>query len=57
MTGLPFQVYVKIKAINGAGLSTISVSNGVFISYVSQGLSPLLPIGVWDADPVIIGDM
>ena len=50
-------MFVKVKAFNGAGLSTISLSNGVFISYVSQGLSPLLPIGIWDADPATIGDM
>ena len=51
------QVFVKIKAINGAGLSSTSTSNGVFISYLSQGLEPLLPVGIWDADPLIIGDM
>ena len=48
---------MKIKAVNGAGLTTISTSNGVYISYLSQGLQPLSHVGVWDADPIIIGDM
>ena len=55
-----FQIFVKIKAVNGAGLATISTSNGVSISYLSQGLEPLSHIGIWDADSIDIdnlGDM
>ena len=48
---------MKIKAINGAGLSSTSTSNGVFMSYLSQGLEPLSHVGIWDADPLINGDM
>ena len=51
---------MKIKAVNGAGLATISTSNGVSISYLSQGLEPLSHIGIWDADSIDIdnlGDM
>ncbi|KAK6174798.1 hypothetical protein SNE40_013376 [Patella caerulea] len=44
------QVFVTIKATNGAGLSTISTSNGIYLSYVSQGLPALSYIGVWDGD-------
>ncbi|ESO82597.1 hypothetical protein LOTGIDRAFT_236952 [Lottia gigantea] len=44
------QVYVTVKATNAAGLSTVATSNGVYISYVSQGKEPLKPIGVWDGD-------
>ncbi|KAK6192291.1 hypothetical protein SNE40_003784 [Patella caerulea] len=42
------KVYVSVKATNGAGLSTVSVSNGVSLSYISQKLEPLSHIGVWD---------
>ena len=46
-----------IKGINGAGYSTTATSDGVYISYLSQGLAPLMPVGIWDTDPVMIGDM
>ena len=46
-----------IRAINGAGMSAVSISNGIFLSYVSQDLDTLSPVGVWDADPIIVGDM
>ena len=42
------QIFVTVKATNGAGLSSVSTSNGVFISYMSQGLDPLSHVGVWD---------
>ncbi|XP_076086791.1 uncharacterized protein LOC143057371 [Mytilus galloprovincialis] len=34
-------IYVSIKGINGAGLSSITSSDGVYLSYVSQGLFAL----------------
>ena len=43
-----FQVFVSVKGVNGAGLSTVATSNGVYISYLSQGRPPLSPIGVID---------
>lgn len=45
---LIFQVFVSVKGINGAGLSSVSTSNGVYISYLSQGRPPLSQIGVID---------
>lgn len=45
---LIFQVFVSVKGINGAGLSSVSTTNGVYISYLSQGRPPLSHIGVID---------
>jgi hypothetical protein len=42
------QLFVSVKAINGADLSSVSTSNGVYISYLSQGRPPLSHIGVID---------
>ncbi|XP_076116641.1 uncharacterized protein LOC143084119 [Mytilus galloprovincialis] len=42
------KVYVSIKGTNGAGLSSVATSNGLFLSYISQGLPPLTHIGVYD---------
>lgn len=39
---------MSVKGVNGAGLSTVATSNGVYISYLSQGRPPLTPIGVID---------
>ena len=46
------QVFVTVKATNGAGASTTATSNGVYLSYLSQGLSPPGPVVVWDTDSV-----
>ncbi|XP_066300154.1 uncharacterized protein [Branchiostoma lanceolatum] len=35
------QVYVSVRGTNAAGLATVAVSNGVYISRVSSGLTPL----------------
>lgn len=45
---LIFQVFVSVKGVNGAGLSSVSTTNGVYISYLSQGRTPLSHIGVID---------
>ncbi|OPL32680.1 hypothetical protein AM593_07850, partial [Mytilus galloprovincialis] len=42
------KVFVSIKGTNGAGLSSVSSSNGLYLSYLSQGLPPLLHIGIAD---------
>ncbi|VDI79784.1 Hypothetical predicted protein [Mytilus galloprovincialis] len=42
------KVYVSIKGTNGAGLSSVSFSNGLYLSYLSQGLPPLVHIGIAD---------
>lgn len=42
------QLFVSVKGINGAGLSSVSTSDGVYISYLSQRKPPLSPIGVFD---------
>ncbi|CAC5409205.1 unnamed protein product [Mytilus coruscus] len=42
------KVYVSIKGTNGAGLSSVSSSNGLYLSYLSQGLPPLSLIGIAD---------
>ncbi|XP_048258679.1 uncharacterized protein LOC124137747 [Haliotis rufescens] len=44
------QIFVTVKATNGAGLSTISTSNGIYMSYLSQGLEPLTHVGIWDGE-------
>ncbi|XP_077992165.1 uncharacterized protein LOC144446291 [Glandiceps talaboti] len=40
--------YVTVKGTNAAGLTNTAMSNGVFISRVSQGLPPLASSYVWD---------
>ncbi|CAH1791082.1 unnamed protein product, partial [Owenia fusiformis] len=42
------QVFVTVRGTNAAGLTTISISNGVFISRISAGLSPLGSFTVYD---------
>ncbi|KAK3788402.1 hypothetical protein RRG08_044436, partial [Elysia crispata] len=44
------QIYVSVKAFNGAGMATVATSNGVYISYISQGINPPSPFSVWDRD-------
>ncbi|CAC5392346.1 unnamed protein product [Mytilus coruscus] len=41
-------VYVSIKGTNGARLSSVSSSNGLYLSYLSQVLPPLSLIGIAD---------
>jgi hypothetical protein len=42
------QIYVSVRGTNGAGLSSVGTSNALYMSYLSQGLSPLSHIGVYD---------
>ncbi|XP_048250793.1 uncharacterized protein LOC124111176 [Haliotis rufescens] len=42
------QIFVTVKATNGAGLSTVSTSNGIYVSYLSQGQDPITHLGVLD---------
>jgi hypothetical protein len=42
------QIYVSVRGTNGAGLSSVGTSNGLYLSYLSQGLAPLSHIGVYD---------
>ncbi|CAH1783352.1 unnamed protein product, partial [Owenia fusiformis] len=44
------QVFVIVRATNAAGLQSTSISNGVFISRISAGLSPLGSFTVFDGD-------
>ncbi|KAI8485717.1 hypothetical protein Bbelb_365510, partial [Branchiostoma belcheri] len=44
------QVYVSVKGTNAAGLATVAVSNGVYISRVSAGLPPLAAPQVRDGN-------
>ncbi|XP_064643635.1 uncharacterized protein LOC135497733 [Lineus longissimus] len=44
------KIYVTIKAFNAAGLSSSATSNGIYLSYVAQGLEPPNPISVFDGD-------
>ena len=37
-----------MKGINGAGLTSVATSDGVYISYLSQGKDPLSHVGVMD---------
>lgn len=39
---------MSVKAVNKAGLSSVSSSNGVYMSYLSQGRSPLSHVGIMD---------
>lgn len=47
-SGLFFQLFVSVKAVNKAGLSSVSSSNGVYMSYLSQGRPPLSHVGIMD---------
>ncbi|KAK3609657.1 hypothetical protein CHS0354_035942 [Potamilus streckersoni] len=51
------QIFVSVKGTNAAGLSSISTSNGVYMSYLSQGLAPLRHVGVYDYDKNSPGDI
>ena len=51
------QLYVSVKGINGAGITSVSTSNGVYMSYLSQGLPPIGNVGVMDLVPGSVGDM
>ncbi|KAJ8321023.1 hypothetical protein KUTeg_002610 [Tegillarca granosa] len=42
------KIYVSVKGVNGAGHSSVASSNGVYMSYLSQGLPPLSHVGVFD---------
>ena len=42
------QLFVSVKAVNRAGLSSVSSSNGVYMSYLSQGRAPLSTVGIMD---------
>uniref|UniRef100_A0ABM0M0H6 Uncharacterized protein LOC100366953 n=1 Tax=Saccoglossus kowalevskii TaxID=10224 RepID=A0ABM0M0H6_SACKO len=44
------QGYVSVKATNAAGLTSIAMSNGVFISRITQGLPSIGESYVWDGD-------
>lgn len=37
-----------MKGVNGAGLTSVATSDGVYISYLSQGKDPLSFVGVMD---------
>ncbi|XP_078658229.1 uncharacterized protein LOC144903712 [Branchiostoma floridae x Branchiostoma belcheri] len=42
------QVFVTVRGHNAAGLSSVAVSNGVYISKISAGFPPLTPLVVND---------
>ncbi|XP_066298079.1 uncharacterized protein [Branchiostoma lanceolatum] len=44
------QVFVTVRGHNAAGLSSVAVSDGVYISKISAGLPPLTPLIVSDGD-------
>ncbi|KAL5014713.1 hypothetical protein ScPMuIL_008983 [Solemya velum] len=51
------KVYVSVKGVNGAGLTSVTVSDGVYMSYLSQGLPPLHPVEIWDSNEKSTGDI
>ncbi|KAL5015119.1 hypothetical protein ScPMuIL_009389 [Solemya velum] len=51
------KVYVSVKGVNGAGLTSVTVSDGVYMSYLSQGLPPLYHVGIWDSEEQSTGDI
>ncbi|XP_053401006.1 uncharacterized protein LOC123523226 isoform X2 [Mercenaria mercenaria] len=51
------QVFATLKATNFAGLTTSSYSNGVYLSYLSQGLPPLDHVGIYDSHQHSFGDV
>ena len=46
------QVFASVRGFNGVGLFSVAVSNGVYISRHSAGLSPLSPLQVFDGKEV-----
>ncbi|XP_076085507.1 uncharacterized protein LOC143056307 [Mytilus galloprovincialis] len=50
-------VYVSVKGINGAGLTSVATSNGLYMSYLSQGMDPLSHVGVADVLENSVGDV
>ncbi|XP_052806226.1 uncharacterized protein LOC128235445 [Mya arenaria] len=51
------EIFVTIKAENNAGKAASVISNGVYLSYLSQGKPPLYHIGVYDSHQHAIGDI
>ncbi|XP_060596420.1 uncharacterized protein LOC132750448 [Ruditapes philippinarum] len=51
------QVFATVKATNFAGLTTTSHSNGIYMSYLSQGLDPLTHVGIYDSNQLFVGDV
>lgn len=51
-----YKIFISVKAFNGAGMATVATSNGVYLSYISQGITPPQPFSVWDQDSTE-GDM
>ncbi|XP_052806221.1 uncharacterized protein LOC128235438 [Mya arenaria] len=51
------EIFVTIKAENNAGKTASVISNGVFLSYLSQEMPPLYHIGVYDSNQHSIGDI
>ncbi|CAG2187681.1 unnamed protein product [Mytilus edulis] len=50
-------VFVSVKGENGAGLASVATSNGLHLSYLSQGLRPVSHIGINDVLRNSIGDV
>ncbi|XP_071123199.1 uncharacterized protein [Mytilus edulis] len=50
-------VYVSVKGENGAGLASVATSNGLHLSYLSQGLPPVSHIGINDVLRNSLGDV
>ncbi|XP_052081925.1 uncharacterized protein LOC127719726 isoform X2 [Mytilus californianus] len=50
-------VYVSVKGINGADLTSVATSNGLYMSYLSQGMAPLSHVGVADVLENSVGDV
>ena len=48
---------MSIKGINGAGLTSVATSNGLYMSYLSQGMDPLSVVGINDVLENSIGDV
>ena len=48
---------MSVKGQNGAGLSSVATADGLYLSYLSQGLSPLSHIGIYDILKNSIGDV
>ncbi|XP_052806219.1 uncharacterized protein LOC128235437 [Mya arenaria] len=51
------EIFVTIKAENNAGKAASVISNGVYLSYISQEMQPLYHIGVYDSHQHAIGDI
>ncbi|CAG2246701.1 unnamed protein product [Mytilus edulis] len=50
-------VYVSVKGVNGADLTSVATSNGLYMSYLSQGMNPLSHVGVADVLENSVGDV